>query len=74
MSKKKLGAKKLAGFKPKKGAKYFVSDPSNADRVLDVLGRKIVFTPDPFERFAISGKEAVEVKESFPYLVVAEEL
>ena len=68
---KKLGTK-VAVFKPKKGAKYIVSDPGNADRVLDVLGRKVVFSSDPFEKFDVSAAEAVEISVKFPYLLIEE--
>ena len=65
-------AKKLGAFKPKKGVKYLVTDPENADRVLEVLGKKFVFKHDEIEKIEVSGAEAAALKEKYSYLSVAE--
>lgn len=60
--------KKLGGFEAKAGAKYFVFDPENADRVLEVLGKKFVFKSDAVEKIEVSAKEAEALAAKYSYL------
>lgn len=53
--------------------KYFITDPDNADRVLEVLGKKFVFTANAVEKVEVTKKEADALVAKYPYLVVVSE-
>ena len=60
--------KKLGSFK--KGEKYFVTDPENADRILHLGEKKFVFTHDAIEKIEVTGEEATALKQKYGYLKV----
>ena len=68
MVKKAKKEKKLGAVKLKKGAKYFISDPENADRVLELDGVQYVFSHDAVEKIEVSAEVAKALVAKYPYL------
>lgn len=67
MAKKKVAkGAKLGAVKSKN---VFVSDPEKADRVLELDGKRFVFSPEVF-RLEVSVKEAKALVEKYSYLVI----
>ena len=56
-----------------KEKKFYITDPENADRVLEVLDKKFVFKRDMIEKLEVSEKEAKALVKKYPYLVVNKE-
>ena len=53
--------------------KFFITDPDNADRVLEINNKKFVFKADSIEKLEVSGGEAKALLKKYPYLVVVKE-
>ncbi len=49
---------------------YKVIDPENADRVLEILDRKIEFKAGEAENIVVEESVAKALKEKYPYLVI----
>ena len=56
-----------------KEKKFYITDPENADRILEVLNKKFVFKTDMIEKLEVSEKEAKALVKKYPYLVVNKE-
>ena len=65
--------KKLGAEKKKKDVKYFVIDPANADRTLEVLGKQFIFKSGEIEKIEVTKEEAEASKEKFTYLTIVTE-
>ena len=53
--------------------KFFITDPDNADRVLEINNKKFVFKADSIEKMEVSEKEAKALVKKYSYLVVSKE-
>lgn len=62
---KKEGKKKLGAAK-----KVFVFDPEDADRILELGGKKFVFEHGKIEKLEVTAAEAKLLLAKYPYLKV----
>ena len=70
---KKVKVEKIVKIEVKKDIKYFVSDPSGVDRVIDIEGiAPLVFRTGEAEKLEISAEVAKILKDKFSYLLVEE--
>ena len=53
--------------------KFFITDPDNADRVLEINNKKFVFKADSIEKMEVSEEEAKALVKKYSYLVVSKE-